>query len=136
MPPCIPYSSLGMSPKDFGLTASDEAGGSEMSKPLAKGLCSPTGSCRSVHPAGPSTQQYTGSCFPHRCDMLRSQANHRVASPAVASDKRRGIPNTFIHYKGVNSHVKGVTVQLSLHVPLQPCIFSQKQYNHAYAGKN
>jgi len=39
MPPCMPYSSLDMSQKDFGLTASDEAAGPEMSKPLAKGLC-------------------------------------------------------------------------------------------------
>jgi len=55
--------------------------------------------------------------------MLCSRANHRAASQAVASDKRQGIPNTFIHYKGV-------TVQLSLHAPLHPRAFNQQQYNH------
>jgi hypothetical protein len=136
MPSCIPYSSLGMSPRDLHLTASDKAKDPELSNPLAKGLCSPIGSCRPVYPAGPSTWQYTGSCSPHRCDMLCSRANHRAASQAVASDKRQGIPNTFINYKGVNSRVKEVTVQLSLHTPLQPHAFNQQQYNHTYAGKN
>jgi hypothetical protein len=136
MPSHMPYSGLGMSPRDLRLTASDETEGPELSYPLAKGLCSPIGSCRPVHPVVPSTRQYIGSCSPHRCDMLCSHANHRAASQTVASDKRRGIPNTFIHYKGENSHVKGVTVQLSLHAPLQPRAFSRQQYNQTYAGKN
>lgn len=39
---------------------------------------------------------------------------HRAASKAATSDKRRGIPSTFIHSKGVNSRVKGLIGQLSL----------------------
>jgi len=86
-----------MSPRDLGLTASDEAEDPELYKPLAKGLCSPFGSCRPVHPAGLSTQQYTGSRSPHRCDVPHSRANHTAASQAVTSDKKWGIPNSFIH---------------------------------------
>jgi hypothetical protein len=39
--------------------------------------------------------------------------------------------HSFIHSKGVNSHVRGVTVHSSLHVLLQPCAFYLQQYNHA-----
>ena len=39
-------------------------------------------------------RQYTGSHSTHLCDVLPSPANHRAASQAVASNKRRGFPST------------------------------------------